>query len=207
MNKNIKYKIPASLRNLVWNTYLNPELKNGICVCCNTEKISFSNFECGHVISRKDNGETTLVNLRPICSLCNKSMGVMNMNLFIEKYGFNKKIDNQKNINEDLIENNSNNFIIINNKIDLNYFLKKYNENIKENIKKDINEDIDFLYKYLNENIEYLKTLSRTKYILDLQLLIKQNNYFILNKLKIKIELNNNKKLFHFIDFNIHPLN
>jgi hypothetical protein len=43
-------------------------------------------FECGHVISEKNGGNVTLDNLRPICSSCNKSMGVMNLEEFKSKY-------------------------------------------------------------------------------------------------------------------------
>ena len=42
-------------------------------------------FEVGHVISVHDNGDLTIENLRPICSLCNKSMGVQNMVEFIRE--------------------------------------------------------------------------------------------------------------------------
>ena len=38
-------------------------------------------------------GTETIENLRPICSLCNKTIGSKNMNEFIEKY-INKPIEN-----------------------------------------------------------------------------------------------------------------
>lgn len=84
-------KLPSAVRNCVWNTYVGIEQKLGICFCCNIEPISFANFECGHIQSRVNGGDDTIQNLRPICSLCNKSMGKTNMIEFIEKYGFNKK--------------------------------------------------------------------------------------------------------------------
>lgn len=85
-----KVKIPATLRNSIWNYYIGSDLKSGICFCCNTEAISTANFECGHIKSEKYGGELTIDNLRPVCSLCNKSMGTQNMEIFMKKYGFIK---------------------------------------------------------------------------------------------------------------------
>ncbi|NDG68463.1 MAG: hypothetical protein EB135_03170, partial [Proteobacteria bacterium] len=41
-------------------------------------------FECGHIIAEAKGGETSLENLRPICSTCNKSMKTINMNDYIK---------------------------------------------------------------------------------------------------------------------------
>lgn len=43
-------------------------------------------FHCGHVISEFNGGELRPSNLKPICQLCNSSMGTMNMDEFIETY-------------------------------------------------------------------------------------------------------------------------
>lgn len=84
-----KEKIPATVRNSVWVKYIgNADIPK--CFCCNYERITRGNFECGHIISEKSGGLVNLENLRPICSLCNKSMGKQNMNLFMEKYGYKK---------------------------------------------------------------------------------------------------------------------
>jgi hypothetical protein len=85
-----KKSIPSTLRNCVWNTYIGPALKEGRCFCCFSEIISCANFECGHVQAKTKAGETNLQNLRPVCSLCNKSMGNQNMEDFIKQYGFTK---------------------------------------------------------------------------------------------------------------------
>lgn len=89
--KHYKYKrkepIPATVRNTIWNLYTN-DTKNAKCYCCGIEPITKGNFECGHIISEKAGGKIHLDNLRPICSLCNKSMGTMNMKVFMEKYGY-----------------------------------------------------------------------------------------------------------------------
>jgi hypothetical protein len=72
----------------VWFNYIG-ETMNGKCTCCNVNNISFINFDCGHVISERLGGANTLNNLRPICRLCNNSMGIKNMNEFIQECGFN----------------------------------------------------------------------------------------------------------------------
>ena len=62
-------------------------------------KLHFDNFHCGHEISEKNGGEIKLNNLKPICMLCNTSMGTMNMSDFIQTYGF--KNENQFTNTED----------------------------------------------------------------------------------------------------------
>ena len=42
-------------------------------------------FEVGHVVSVHNNGDLSIENLRPICSLCNKSMSTRNMLEFIKE--------------------------------------------------------------------------------------------------------------------------
>ena len=81
-----KTKIPATVRKIVWATYIGENNSTGKCLCCSTEEISLTNFECGHIKSEKNGGETTIENLRPICGHCNKSIGSKNMDEFMEKY-------------------------------------------------------------------------------------------------------------------------
>lgn len=80
--------IPAAVRNTVWNKYIGTDQKIGTCFCCRLEHISYSNFHCGHIISRKKGGNDHIDNLRPICQLCNGSMGTNNMFEFMKKFGF-----------------------------------------------------------------------------------------------------------------------
>lgn len=96
--KKTKKKIPTTLRNTVWNTYIGIEKGIANCFCCKTEQISRANFDCGHVIAEENGGLTVLQNLRPICGHCNSSMGVKNMIKFMGECGF---IDNAK-----IIKNN-----------------------------------------------------------------------------------------------------
>ena len=81
---NKKKKIPLTLRYKIWlNKY--GESFNGDCYCCSKE-INITNFHCGHIISRKDNGPINENNLRPICQTCNSSMGSQNMEEFKSKF-------------------------------------------------------------------------------------------------------------------------
>lgn len=85
-------KIPATVRNSVWIKYIGNDKGLSKCFCCGYQDIDRGNYECGHVISRSKGGSTNINNLRPICSLCNKSMGTQNMFEFQKKYGFNFNI-------------------------------------------------------------------------------------------------------------------
>jgi hypothetical protein len=80
-----KKSIPKILRNQSWDVYIGKEKGIGNCFCCNAE-IDSKHFECGHIIPACKGGPNTLENLRPICSLCNRSIGSKNMNDFIKKY-------------------------------------------------------------------------------------------------------------------------
>lgn len=89
----VKYKkkhIPSTLKRMVWDEYIGANVGNTKCMCCKTQEIRQIEFTCGHIIAEKDGGETNLKNLRPICSKCNLSMGIVNMTEFMSKYGFGK---------------------------------------------------------------------------------------------------------------------
>ena len=83
-NKYKKKSIPKSLKIKVWNTYVGEDIGKIKCLCCDTIDITQSIFECGHIIAEAKGGETSLENLRPICSTCNKSMKTINMNDYIK---------------------------------------------------------------------------------------------------------------------------
>ena len=84
--KTKKEKIPATLKNILWHKYFDTSI-TGICQCCKVEIISKAIFDAGHVISEKNGGQVVLDNLKPICKLCNSSMGKTNMDEFMKKYG------------------------------------------------------------------------------------------------------------------------
>jgi hypothetical protein len=74
-------KIPKALRALVWNTHIGEDKGTAKCIC--GSKMSQLNFESGHVVSVACGGGSTLDNLRPICGMCNKSMGKSNYFEFV----------------------------------------------------------------------------------------------------------------------------
>lgn len=72
-----KYKkkaIPKKLKQLVWNKYIGAENGIGLCCCCEETEISQFEYDCCHIKSEVQGGDTTLNNLIPGCSSCNKSM-------------------------------------------------------------------------------------------------------------------------------------
>ena len=79
-------RIPAALRFRVWETYSGGSNSLlGRCFVCQSQ-IRFSSFHCGHVLAVAKGGATSLDNLRPLCSLCNTSMGAENLFVFREKH-------------------------------------------------------------------------------------------------------------------------
>jgi len=58
------------------------------CYCCKLEPITYGNFECGHNVAHANGGSDELSNLRPICRLCNSSMGTKNLEDFKQQQGF-----------------------------------------------------------------------------------------------------------------------
>ena len=71
-----KKKIPLALREQVWLLYCNDKYFKHKCkvTWCENMMTPFT-FEVGHNIPESKGGETSIDNLRPICSKCNKSMG------------------------------------------------------------------------------------------------------------------------------------
>jgi len=85
IKKITKNSLPKTIRSLVWDKYIGKEKGIGICYVCSNE-INSKHFECGHVVARKCGGTDTADNLRPICSMCNKSVGAHNMDDFKLKH-------------------------------------------------------------------------------------------------------------------------
>ena len=78
-----KKAIPSTIKKLVWNTNIGEDIGKAKCVCCKSTDITQMSFNCGHVISEHNGGETKVSNLKPICQNCNSSMGTKNMNDFM----------------------------------------------------------------------------------------------------------------------------
>jgi hypothetical protein len=78
-----KETIPKETKEKVWKKR-NGDFINGKCFCCKCV-ILYKNFEAGHIIAESKGGTIEVNNLEPVCGYCNKSMGTMNMNEYIEK--------------------------------------------------------------------------------------------------------------------------
>jgi hypothetical protein len=78
-----KKSISSTIKKLVWNTNIGEEIGKAKCVCCKSTDITQMSFNCGHVISEHNGGETIVSNLKPICQNCNSSMGTKDMNEFM----------------------------------------------------------------------------------------------------------------------------
>jgi hypothetical protein len=79
-----KKTISATIKKLVWNTNIGEDIGKFKCLCCKSTDITQLSFNCGHIISEANGGETIVSNLKPICQNCNSSMGTKNMNDFME---------------------------------------------------------------------------------------------------------------------------
>jgi hypothetical protein len=81
-----KVHIPKALRAAVWIHYVGEDVGKTKCIVCGYNDITQMAFHCGHVIAESKGGGTSLENLRPICSVCNLSMGTMHMFEFKETF-------------------------------------------------------------------------------------------------------------------------
>ncbi len=86
--KKKKQTIPKSVKTHVWDLYIGKHINEHRCLCCKKSYIQITNFDTGHVLSEKDGGTHEISNLRPICAVCNHSMGSENMIDFVKRYGY-----------------------------------------------------------------------------------------------------------------------
>lgn len=63
-----------NIKMLLWNHYFGINDRTGKCFVGCGRTIENTNFECGHVLSKSNEGDNSLENLRPICRNCNSSM-------------------------------------------------------------------------------------------------------------------------------------
>ena len=82
--ENKRKKIPQTVRNSLWINRYNDNI-NGNCFVCNI-KISINNFHAGHKTSVKKGGTNNINNLEIVCSNCNLSMGVQDLDEFKNMY-------------------------------------------------------------------------------------------------------------------------
>lgn len=74
-----KCHIPIKMRMKVWNKYCKNKYECK-CLCCNYNIMSIYNFSCAHIIPESKGGQITIENLKPVCHLCNTSMGMNKYN-------------------------------------------------------------------------------------------------------------------------------
>jgi len=82
--KNPKNKVSPGLRINVWKSEFNDD--EGICPiykCKNIICNDANGFQCGYIISKSNNGQLTLDNLRPMCFNCHDRLGTDNLETFI----------------------------------------------------------------------------------------------------------------------------
>ena len=89
--------IPKALRSAVWMKYIGNKFESKCYVDWCLIDINPFTFEVGHNIPQSKGGKTTIDNLRPICSQCNKSMG--NRYSIIE---FSQMFEEEKNNQEEI---------------------------------------------------------------------------------------------------------
>jgi hypothetical protein len=98
VNNVIKKRISPTLRQEVWVKYFGDDTK-GICSCCGIREIFLMDYYCRRNVSERFGGTTTLDNLRPVCRLCDRSVGTKTMDDFMEEYGLNNVRKKKPNIN------------------------------------------------------------------------------------------------------------
>lgn len=80
----------------MWDKHIGPLIGLTKCLCCKHQSIRQIEFHCGHIISEKNGGTTTINNLIPICAQCNTSMRTQNLNDFKNKYFTKNKKQTKK---------------------------------------------------------------------------------------------------------------
>lgn len=78
-----KRSIPKALKKKLWAEYVGDRAKT-TCFCCRMNTIEQIEYDAGHVIAESKGGQTTVANLRPICSSCNTDMGSTTMTTFMK---------------------------------------------------------------------------------------------------------------------------
>ncbi len=72
----------------IWDSYIGGDIIKHKCLCCKKANITNMDFEVGHILAVSNGGNDEISNLRPICSVCNKSMGSKNMREYVLDNGF-----------------------------------------------------------------------------------------------------------------------
>jgi len=70
-----KKKIPKAMREQLWIQKIGKRFETKCKTTWCKNKITVFDFQAGHDVPESRGGDTTIVNLVPICSRCNLSMG------------------------------------------------------------------------------------------------------------------------------------
>ena len=82
-------KITSAFKHEVWLQYF-PNTITGTCQCCKINSIMCLDFICRRIMNTLVSDNNVLENFKPICRLCNNSIGTKNMNDYMTEYGINK---------------------------------------------------------------------------------------------------------------------
>ena len=87
--KKSKQTIPKAVREQVWRYYFGSVYKHSCYVKWCDNEVDVFNYHVGHNKPESKGGKLNIMNLRPICSRCNHSMG--NKYTIKEWNNFNKR--------------------------------------------------------------------------------------------------------------------
>jgi hypothetical protein len=108
-------KPSRALQGSVWNKYIKDTNTAECYVGCG-RRITPFDFECGHDIANALGGDLSVTNLRPVCSLCNKSMQKKTFSEFRKENKYVCPYDNKGNL---MVKNKSD---------DKDKIIKKFNK-------------------------------------------------------------------------------
>lgn len=74
-------KIPAVMREKVWKKVQNNICDAGVCFICDNA-LRYQDMECGHIVAHALGGCDDVDNLMPVCKVCNRDMGIMNLYMY-----------------------------------------------------------------------------------------------------------------------------
>ena len=75
--------IPKAKRRAIWIKHIGSHIFSADCLSCGSMPIDPFSFESGHVVAHSKGGSDAIDNLVPICSICNKDMGTMDMRQYM----------------------------------------------------------------------------------------------------------------------------
>ena len=107
--------IPKTIRNNLWINTFGKDRALGECYVCEKE-IHISEFEAGHIIPVSKGGSNDISNLKPVCSICNKSVKTDNLEDFKRNYLIKNNYTENLKYSGDFSSLNFNDIIEINGK-------------------------------------------------------------------------------------------